>query len=70
MVQYLIRRVLGMVPTLLFISLLIFFIIELPPGDYLSNQIEQLRAQGEAASIAELEFLREEFALDRPFFER
>ena len=70
MLGYVLRRLAGMVPTFLFISFLIFLIIELPPGDYLSNQIEQLRAQGEQASIAELEFLREEFALDRPFLER
>lgn len=70
MLAYLMRRLAGMVPTLLVISLLIFFIIELPPGDYLSNQIDQLRAQGETASIAKLEFLRREFALDRPFLER
>lgn len=67
---YVLRRLLGMIPTLLVISFLIFAIIELPPGDYLSNQIEQLRSQGETASIAKLEFLREEFALDRPFLER
>ncbi|MCC2112122.1 MAG: ABC transporter permease [Hyphomicrobiales bacterium] len=70
MFQYIIRRILGMIPTLLVISLLVFLIIELPPGDYLSNQIAQLKAQGEAASIAKVEFLRKEFALDRPFIER
>ena len=59
-----------MIPTLLVISLLVFLIIELPPGDYLSNQIAQLKAQGETASIAKVEFLRSEFALDRPFWER
>lgn len=67
---YVLRRLVGMVPTLFVISFLIFGIIELPPGDYLTNQIEQLRAQGETASIAKLEFLRQEFALDRPFLER
>ncbi|WP_420393264.1 ABC transporter permease [Acuticoccus sp.] len=70
MLAYVLQRLAGMVPTLLVISLLIFLIIELPPGDYLSNQIDQLRAQGETASIAKLEFLRREFALDRPFLER
>lgn len=70
MLVYILRRLAGMVPTLLIISFLIFFVIELPPGDYLSNQIEQLRTQGESASIAKLEFLRREFALDRPFLER
>lgn len=70
MLKYIVRRLVGMIPTLFVISLLIFFIIELPPGDYLSNQISQLRAQGEEASIGRLEFLRLEFALDRPFLER
>ena len=59
-----------MIPTLIIISFLIFLIIELPEGDYLSNQIDELRAQGEAASIAKIEFLRAEFALDKPFLER
>ncbi|WP_310619561.1 ABC transporter permease [Flexibacterium corallicola] len=67
---YMIRRILIMFPTLLVISLLTFFIIELPEGDYITNEINMLRATGEEASIAKLEFLRTEFALDRPFFER
>lgn len=70
MLLYVVKRVLGMIPTLLVISLLIFFIIELPTGDYLSNQIDQLRASGEASSIAKIEFLRSQFSLDRPFIER
>lgn len=70
MLFYLLRRLLLMIPTLFFISLLIFFIIELPPGDFLTNQIAQLKAQGETASIAKLEFLRKEFALDEPFWKR
>lgn len=70
MAVYVIRRLLAMIPTLLVISFLTFVIIELPPGDYLSNQIEQLKSQGESASVAKMEFLRKEFALDRPFLER
>lgn len=59
-----------MIPTLLVISLLTFFIIELPTGDYISNQIAALKAAGEQSSIAKLEFQLKEFSLDRPFFER
>ncbi|MDD7909114.1 MULTISPECIES: ABC transporter permease [Pseudovibrio] len=70
MLYYILRRLLTMIPTLLVISLLTFFIIELPEGDYISNQIAVLKASGESASIAKLEFLRQEFALDRSFFER
>ncbi|MDQ0314728.1 ABC transporter permease [Amorphus orientalis] len=67
---YILRRLATMVPTLLVISFLIFAIIELPPGDFLSNQIDQLRMQGESAAIARVEFLRDQFALDKPFLER
>lgn len=70
MLAYVVKRVLGMIPTLIVISFLTFLIIELPAGDYLSNQIDQLRASGEAASIAKIEFLRSQFSLDRPFIER
>ncbi|WP_093188658.1 ABC transporter permease [Pseudovibrio sp. Tun.PSC04-5.I4] len=59
-----------MIPTLVAVSFLIFFIIELPEGDYITNQISMLRSTGESASIGRLEFLRSEFALDRPFAER
>jgi peptide/nickel transport system permease protein len=67
---FIVRRVLGMIPTLFVIAFLTFFIIELPPGDYLTNQIAQLKASGEASAAAKIEFLRSQFALDRPFLER
>ncbi|WP_063288193.1 MULTISPECIES: ABC transporter permease [unclassified Pseudovibrio] len=70
MLNYILRRLLVMIPTLAAISFLVFFIIELPEGDYISNQISMLRSTGESASIGRLEFLRKEFALDRPFVER
>ena len=70
MLAYIVRRTLTMIPTLLIISFLTFLIIELPPGDFLSNQIAQLKMQGEESAIAKVEFLRTEFALDKPFLER
>lgn len=70
MLLYIFRRILLMIPTLFVISFLTFFIIELPAGDYITNQIAALKSSGEQSSVAKLEFLRKEFALDRPFFER
>ena len=70
MINYIIRRLLTMIPTFLVITFLTFLIIELPPGDYLSNLIAQLKAQGEQAAIEKAEFLRTEFALDEPFWKR
>jgi len=67
---YFVRRLFVMVPTLLAISAIVFFIIQLPPGDYLSNQIAELRAQGEAASMAQIEHLRAQYHLDKTPVER
>jgi len=55
-----------MLMTLLVVSVLVFAIINLPPGDYLSNQIAELKASGQSAGVAKAEFLRKEYALDRP----
>ena len=54
-----------MLLTLLLVSALIFFIINLPPGDYLSNQIPELRSTWQESGVAKAEFLRQEYALDR-----
>jgi peptide/nickel transport system permease protein len=65
MIAYLARRLLVMVPTLLAISAIVFFIIQLPPGDYLSTMVEELLAQGEKPDGERIAMLREQFGLDR-----
>jgi peptide/nickel transport system permease protein len=55
-----------MVPTLLVISMLVFTIIQLPPGDFFESQIAELQAQGEAANLQEIADLRKEYGLDKP----
>jgi peptide/nickel transport system permease protein len=69
-IDYLIRRVLVMIPTLLAISFITFTIIQLPPGDYLSTYIAELQSQGEAVDAQKIEFLREQFGLNLPFHEK
>ncbi|WP_262027481.1 ABC transporter permease [Microvirga sp. Mcv34] len=70
MIRFLLRRFVTMAVTLLIISALVFFIIKLPPGDFLSNQIAELRAQGESASIAKAEFLIKQYGLDKPAWQQ
>jgi peptide/nickel transport system permease protein len=70
MIRFLIRRAGTMIVTLLIISALVFFIIKLPPGDFLTNQIAELRAQGEASSAAKAEQLIRQYGLDRPVWEQ
>jgi len=59
-----------MIPTLLVISMLVFVIIQLPPGDYLESHIAELQSQGEAVDEQKIAFLREEYGLDKPMYEQ
>ncbi len=68
--RYAVYRAITMLLTLLVVSVLVFVIINLPPGDYLSNQIAELRATGQEEGVAKAEFLRREYALDRPVWQQ
>lgn len=70
MFSYLIRRILVMIPTLLVISALVFVIIQLPEGDYLTSYITELESQGESVSREKIAFLREQYGLDKSLFEQ
>lgn len=70
MLRYASGRLLWAAPMLLIVSALIFAVIQLPPGDFVSNQIAELESRGEQASKAKGEFLRQEYALDRPIWEQ
>lgn len=63
-------RLVTMAMTLLVVSVLIFVIINLPPGDYLSNQIAELRATGQVDGVEKAEFLRREYSLDKPLWQQ
>ena len=54
-----------MIPTLLVISALVFVIIQLPEGDYLTAHIAELESQGERLSKDKIDFLRQQFGLDK-----
>jgi peptide/nickel transport system permease protein len=70
MLSYIVRRLLIMVPTLLAISLIIFVIIQLPPGDYFESYMNQLLSQGENVDMQRIEFLRRQYGFDRPMWEQ
>lgn len=66
MLGYLVRRILVMIPTLIAISIVIFTIIHLPPGDYFTTYIAELQSQGEHANLAKIAFLKAEYGFDQP----
>jgi peptide/nickel transport system permease protein len=70
MANYILKRILMMIPTLFVISVLVFVIIQLPPGDYLETYIAELQSQGESVDESKIAFLRQEYGLDRPMWEQ
>ncbi|MDF1793479.1 MAG: ABC transporter permease [Thalassobaculaceae bacterium] len=70
MLDYLARRILIMIPTMIAISVITFIIIQLPPGDYLSTLIAEMESQGEAVDPAKIEALRAHYGLDKPMWEQ
>ncbi|MCW3100109.1 MAG: transporter permease protein [Chthonomonadaceae bacterium] len=67
MLNYILRRILIAIPTLIAISIIAFIIIRLPPGDYLDQKIAQLEQQyGDSSSLAQADALRHRYGLDLP----
>jgi len=70
MLRYVVQRVLLMIPTMIVISIIVFVIIQLPPGDYLESYIAELQAQGESVDPQKIAFLREHYGLDKSLIEQ
>ncbi len=70
MFGYLVRRILIMIPTLIAISMIVFVIIQLPPGDYLTTYVAELQSQGEQVNEAKIAFLREQYGFGKPWWEQ
>ena len=54
MLNYVVKRILMMIPTLFVISIIVFVIIQLPPGDYLETYIAELQSQGESVDESKM----------------
>ena len=70
MLAYVVRRLLIAVPTLVAVSIIVFAIIQLPPGDYLTTHIAELQSQGEAVDEGKIAFLRAQYGLDKPMWQQ
>ena len=68
--KYLLRRLAIMLVSLIVMSFISFVIIELPPGDYLTMQINQLRLSGEKVDEARIDALKVQYGYGQPFMVR
>ncbi|XOV84905.1 MAG: ABC transporter permease [bacterium] len=64
--KYVIRRLMGMIPTLGIISILVFIVVQLPPGDIVTATLEQLSSSGVDMSDERIQNLRAQYNLDQP----
>jgi len=70
MLGYIVNRLLIMIPTMIAISIVIFTIINLPPGNYFTTYVAQLESSGEASDLAKVQFLETEYGFDRPLWQQ
>lgn len=68
MYSYIVRRCLIMIPTLFAISILVFIVIELPPGDVVAIRLQRLMRMNETQEM--IENWRHRYGLDRPAYVR
>lgn len=66
MALYIVRRVLMLIPIMIIMSMVSFFLIQLPPGDYVSFRIMQLQNSGVQVSESQAQQLKAQFGLDKP----
>jgi peptide/nickel transport system permease protein len=70
MLRFIVRRILLMIPTLFIISALVYFIIDLPPGDCVTAQVDELLSRGDPDALRRAEELRHLYGLNDPLWQR
>lgn len=68
MLEYIIRRVIVLIPLLFVITVISFALIQLPPGDFLTIYILRLKVQGIEIQQGEIDQLKAMYGLDQPVY--
>jgi peptide/nickel transport system permease protein len=64
--RFIARRLAGMIPFIFLVSITVFVLIKIPPGDFVSNYAASLAASGETVDDSMLADMRKRYGLDRP----
>ncbi|MBC7812775.1 MAG: ABC transporter permease [Burkholderiales bacterium] len=70
MSQFVLRRIFASLVTLFVLSVVTFIIIDLPPGDYITTYVSELRARGDPIDRQTINALRERYGFDQPILGR
>jgi len=66
MVRYILQRLLLIPVLLVLFSIMVFALVQAPPGDYLTTYIATLSASGSSMDQAQVDALKKQFGLDQP----
>ena len=66
MIKYIVSRAAYMILVLFLVSIVAFILIQLPPGDFLTQRILQLQASGTSVSQEQIQALTRQYGLDLP----
>jgi peptide/nickel transport system permease protein len=68
--KYLLQRLLFALVLLVLASIVSFLIIQLPPGDYMTTYITNLKASGQVIDQSRVDALRRQYGLDQPIYQQ
>jgi len=66
MLNFILRRIVILIPFMFLISVVSFIVIQLPPGDYVTSYIRNLQLQGGTVNEAQKASLERQYGLNQP----
>ncbi len=66
MTAFICRRIVAIVLTMLALSVVVFIVIQLPPGDFVTSYIARLSGAGETVDQNTIDALRQQYRLNDP----
>jgi peptide/nickel transport system permease protein len=67
MLRYIVQRLLLLPVLILIFSIIVFWLVQAPPGDFLTSYVSTLAASGSSMDQAQVDALTKQFGLDQPF---
>ena len=68
MLRFIIKRLLLLPVLLLLFTVVVFALVQAPPGDFLTSYVAMLATSGSSMDAAQVEALKQQFGLDKPVY--
>lgn len=68
MLRFIIKRLVLLPVLLLLFTVIVFALLQAPPGDFLTSYVAMLASSGSSMDAAQVEALKQQFGLDKPIY--